>query len=88
MTRIERQVGSMSLPEMLADLPPQCAVGCKANSHGRKETWRGYKLHWDVADGQIPISCVITAANLHDSQVAIPLATMSSGAVMCGCAAP
>jgi len=78
MTRIERQVGSMSLPEMLADLPRQCAVGCKTNSHGRKETWRGYKLHWDVADGQIPISCVITAANLHDSQVAIPLATMSS----------
>jgi hypothetical protein len=78
MTRIERQVSTMSLSEMLAELPRQCAVGCKTNSHGRKETWRGYKLHWDVADGQIPISCVLTAANLHDSQVAIPLATMSA----------
>ncbi len=78
MTRIERQVTTMSLSEMLADLPRQCAVGCKTNSHGRKETWRGYKLHWDVADGQIPISCVLTAASLHDSQVAIPLAAMSA----------
>lgn len=77
MTRIERQL-SMTLPEMLEDLPRQCAIGCKTNSHGRKETWRGYKLHLDVADGQIPISCVLTAANLHDSQVAIPLATMTA----------
>ncbi len=77
-TRIERQVTTMSLSDMLAELPRQCAVGCKTNSHGRKETWRGYKLHWDVADGQIPISCVLTAANLHDSQVAIPLATISA----------
>lgn len=78
LTRIERQVGSMTLAEMLADLPRHCAVGCKTNSHGRKETWRGYKLHLDVADGQIPISAVLTAANLHDSQVAIPLATMTA----------
>lgn len=77
MTRIERQ-REMSLEEMLADLPRECAVGCKTNSHGRKETWRGYKLHLDVADGQIPISCVLTSANLHDSQVAIPLATMTA----------
>jgi hypothetical protein len=27
-----------------------------------------------VADGQIPISCILTSASLHDSQVAIPLA--------------
>jgi hypothetical protein len=78
MTRIERQVTSMTLSEMLADLPRHCAVGCKTNSHGRKETWRGYKLHLDVADGQIPISAVLTSANLHDSQVGIPLAAMSA----------
>jgi hypothetical protein len=78
MTRIERQVAGMTLKEMLADLPQQCAIGCKTNSQGRKETWRGYKLHLDVADGQIPISCVLTAASTHDSQVAIPLATMTS----------
>jgi hypothetical protein len=31
-----------------------------------------------VADGQIPISAILTAASLHDSQVAIPLATMTA----------
>src|SRR5205807_126044 len=77
MTRIERQQ-KMTLEEMLADLPRDCAVGCKTNSHGRKETWRGYKLHLDVADGQIPISALLTAASLHDSQVAMPLAKMSA----------
>ena len=41
-------------------------------------TWVGYKLHIDVADGQIPVSCILTSASLHDSQVAIPLATMSA----------
>lgn len=77
MTRIERQQ-KMTLEEMLADLPRDCAVGCKTNSHGRKETWRGYKLHLDVADGQIPISAVLTAASLHDSQVAMPLMKMTA----------
>jgi hypothetical protein len=77
MTRIERQQ-TMTLEEMLADLPRQCAVGCKTNSHGRKETWRGYKLHLDVADGQVPISAVLTAASLHDSQVAIPLTQITA----------
>jgi hypothetical protein len=77
MTRIERQQ-TMTLKEMLADLPRQCGVGCKTNSHGRKETWRGYKLHLDVADGQIPISAVLTTASLHDSQVAMPLAKMTA----------
>ena len=28
----------------------------------------------DAADGHIPISCILTSASLHDSQVAIPLA--------------
>jgi len=38
----------------------------------------GYKLHIDAADGQIPISCILTSASLHDSQAAIPLAQMSA----------
>jgi hypothetical protein len=76
-TRLERQ-RSMQLPEMLADLPQQCDLGGKKNSHGNTQYWRGYKLHLDVADGQIPISAVLSSASLHDSQVAIPLATMST----------
>ena len=43
-----------------------------------KKGWVGYKLHIDVADGQIPISCLLTSASLHDSQAAIPLATLSA----------
>jgi len=76
-TRLQRQ-RTLSLAAMLADLPQQCDLGGKKNSQGNTEYWRGYKLHLDVADGQIPISCVLTSASVHDSQVAIPLATMST----------
>lgn len=76
-TRLERQ-SNMSLGEMLNDLPKDCDVGTKRNSKGHQESWIGYKLHVDVADGGIPISCVLTSASTHDSQVAIPLATMTA----------
>ena len=72
-SRLERQAG-MTLEEMLSDLPRACNVGSKKNSKGYQETWVGYKLHLDVADGQIPISCILTSASVHDSQAAIPLA--------------
>lgn len=68
----------MSLPAMLADLPGACDVGTKRNSQGFKTTWIGYKLHLDVADGMIPIAAVLTSASVHDSQVAIPLATITA----------
>jgi hypothetical protein len=76
-TRLQRQ-RTMSLPEMLADLPQACNLGGKKDSKGNNQYWRGYKLHLDVADGQIPISAVLTSASVHDSQVAIPLMTMST----------
>ena len=76
-TRLERQA-TMTLSAMLDDLPTDCDVGTKKNSKGFQETWVGYKLHIDVADGQIPISCLLSSASLHDSQAAIPLATMSA----------
>ena len=78
--RIERQQG-MTLAAMPADLPRACDVGAKRNAKGYKETWIGHKLHIDTADGEIPISCVLTAASVHDSQVAIPLATITAGRV-------
>ncbi len=74
--RLHRQ-RSMSLPDMLKELPMDCSLGVKTSSKGYTQYWRGYKLHLDVADGQIPISAVLTAAKLHDSQVAIPLMTMT-----------
>lgn len=79
MKRTERQAsGRMTLGEMIAELPRVCDVGCKTNSAGHKSSWVGYKLHLDVADGQIPISCLLTSASLHDSQAAIPLAEMTA----------
>ena len=79
-TRLERQT-TQNIGQMLADLPTACDVGAKRNSKGYKETWIGYKLHIDVACGQIPVSCVLTSASVHDSQVAIPLMTMTSARV-------
>ncbi|MGD0107706.1 MAG: transposase [Rhodopila sp.] len=78
--RIERQLG-MTVPAMLKDLPRHCDVGTKRNAKGHQESWNGYKLHIDTADGEIPISCVLTAASVHDNQVAIPLATMTAAKV-------
>lgn len=75
--RLHRQ-RTMGLREMLDELPRDCSMGAKTNSQGQPQYWRGYKLHLDVADGQIPISAVLTGAKVHDSQVAIPLATMST----------
>jgi hypothetical protein len=75
--RLQRQ-RYMTLSEMIADLPTDCSLGVKTSHDGNQEYWRGYKLHLDVADGQIPISCILTAARVHDSQVAIPLMTMSA----------
>lgn len=75
--RLPRQ-RRQSLTEMLEELPRHCSLGVKKGSSEHQQCWRGYKLHVDVADGQIPISCLLTAASLHDSQAAIPLATMTA----------
>lgn len=73
------QQRSMNLEQMLADLPPvECSIGVKRSNDGNQQYWRGYKLHLDVADGQIPITAMLTSASLHDSQAAIPLATMTA----------
>ena len=79
-SRLERQL-TMSLPQMLADLPRACDVGTKRNAKGHTSSWIGYKLHVDTADGGVPISCIMTSASTHDSQVAIPLGTVTAGRV-------
>ena len=75
--RVELQA-TRSLEENLKDLPTACNVGTKKNSKGYKETWIGYKLHLDCIDGDIPVSAILSSGSLHDSQVAVPLAQMSS----------
>lgn len=78
--RLERQAG-MTLRQMLADLPTACSVGTKCNAKGHTVSWIGYKLHVDTADGDIPVSCLLTSASVHDSQVALPLASITAGRV-------
>jgi hypothetical protein len=68
---------TMTVEEMVAELPTACDRGVKRNSKGHMESWNGFKLHVDAADGQIPISCLLTSASLHDSQVSIPLSAMT-----------
>lgn len=80
-TRIEKQQ-TMSLEEMLKDLPKGCEIGTKKNSKGHAEHWIGYKLHLDIGDGCVPISAILTSASVHDSQVAIPLAEMTARRVL------
>jgi hypothetical protein len=76
----------MTLSEMIAELPQECSLGVKTSSQGHQQYWRGFKLHWDVADGgRIPISCLLTGASVHDSQVAIPLMQMSADRVRWKC---
>jgi IS5 family transposase len=77
---LERQL-EQTAEESLDELPAWCDVGTKKNSKGYKETWIGYKLHADVNDCGLPISVALTAASLHDSQIAIPLMKMSSAKV-------
>lgn len=79
-TRLEQQVGQ-SAAQALNELPVFCDRGAKKNSKGFKEAWIGYKLHADVNDCGLPVSVVLTAASLHDSQVAIPMMKMSSDRV-------
>jgi len=75
--RLELQA-SRSLAQNLADLPTCCDNGAKQNSKGNLQFWRGYKLHLDVVDGEIPVSAILTSASLQDSQVAIPLAQLTA----------
>ena len=79
-TRLQRQL-QRSLDENLADLPRDCDWGTKKDSKGKKQAWRGFKLHLDAIDGDIPISWLVTSASVHDSQAAIPLAQMSAARV-------
>jgi hypothetical protein len=65
-TRLDLQPGR-TLAENPADLPTACSVGCKRHSQGHQECWMGYKLQLDTIEGDI-----------HDSQVAIPLAQMTA----------
>ena len=72
-TRLQRHLQG-SLEQNLRDMPEaRCAYGCKKNSQGNTDYWRGYKLHLITSDGDVPLSAYLSSANLHDSQAAIIL---------------
>lgn len=56
---------------MLAELDTGCATGTKTNT-------QGYKMHIDTACCGVPISAVLTGANVHDSWVALSLIHISA----------
>ena len=63
-------------------LPMLCDWGCKRNSKGKTQFWRGYKLHIAVVDGDIPIAACLTSASVHDSKAAIPLMQKADAAAL------
>ena len=78
-TCLERQAsGEMTLEQMLDELPKVCDRGAKVNAQGFRNGWIGYKFHIDATDAGLPISCILSSASLHDSQVAIPLSDMTA----------
>ncbi len=78
-TRLERRPrGGMTATEMADGLPKACDTGTERNAKGYRESWRGYRPHIDAADGDVPISCILTSASPRDSQAAIPLPGMTA----------
>lgn len=61
----------------IKELNRACSWGGKKNSKGKTHFWPGYKLHLDVTDMGIPVTAVVTGANVHDSQLAIPMEKMT-----------
>ena len=79
---LERQREMAGVDEMVDALPKESNVGCKRNARGLRQSSVGWKIHMDVADGGVAISCIGTSASVHDSQVAIPLAEMTADRVL------
>jgi hypothetical protein len=72
-TRLQRHLCG-TLAANLQDMPEvNCNHGCKKNSQGNTDYWRGYKLHLVTGDGDIPLCAYLSSASMHDSQAAIIL---------------
>ena len=56
--RVELQL-ERNLDANLEDLPKECDWGSKKGSNGKVYKWKGYKLHLDCVDGDIPVSAVL-----------------------------
>ena len=63
--RLERSAGDDPGADACR-LPSAGDVGTKRNCRISNRMRSGYKLHRDVADGGIPLSCILTSASLHE----------------------
>ena len=72
-TILKQQQKMQTVDEKLSLVSTACAVGVKQNSKGNREVWIGGKLHISAVDGDIPITAFYSAANVHDSSLALPL---------------
>jgi hypothetical protein len=79
-TCLEQQL-TQTAEQAFAQLPTDCAWGAKRDAKGCLHFWKGYKTHLDVMDCGLPVTAFTTGANVHDSQVAIPLARRSAARV-------
>ncbi len=68
---------AISALDAIKALNTACSWGCKKNSQGNVSFGKGYKLHLDVTDTGIPVTAIVSGANVHDSQAAIPLEKIS-----------
>jgi len=71
-SEIEKQLAeepSVSLER----LNKKCALGLKRNTNSQFTFWKGYKLHLDVSDSGFPITAYVTAADVQDCNLAIPM---------------
>ena len=80
LTEIEKQVDRSS-EESLAALNKEAAWGGKKNSSGNTHYWKGGKLHLDVTDNGLPVTALYTGADVHDSQLAIPMEQITSSRI-------
>ena len=69
--RIKEQA-RQSARESLDEPGTARAYGCKKNPGGNIHFWKGYKPHPGVSDSGFPLNAIVTGANVHDSQPAIP----------------
>jgi hypothetical protein len=72
LTVIEKQA-KQDAQTSLEGIDKECAWECKKNSEGNVSFWKGYKLHLDASGIGFPLTAVVTGANVHGSQLAIPM---------------
>ncbi|MDA3799693.1 MAG: transposase, partial [Kiritimatiellae bacterium] len=80
LTVIEKQ-SALSAEDGLALVNSNAAWGGKRNSAGKYSYWKGYKLHRVVTDYGLPVTALVSGANVHDSQLAIPMEQISSSRI-------